>query len=189
MANQRRQPVYEDQSESAGAPIKILLAVACFGLAVLLVYLATAQPQPGTAMGAIRDVMRGIGGSIHPLLALVLVWIGVLLAFSARGKRVRVLNVITNSLLFLCAFTAVQLFSARVILEQHMSITSFANFISQSYQFGAGGGALGALLAYPLYLYAGGEWGGLIVVLLVALLCLLATGRAQRAYRWASRRA
>ncbi len=189
MSNQRRQPVYEDQSESAGAPIKILLAVACFGLAVLLVYLATARPQPGTAMGAIRDVMRGIGGSIHPLLALVLVWIGVLLAFSARGKRVRVLNVITNSLLFLCAFTAVQLFSARVILEQHMSITSFANFVSQSYQFGAGGGVLGALFAYPLYLYAGGEWGGLIVVLLVALLCLLATGRAQRAYRWASRRA
>ena len=187
MANQKRQPVYEDQSEFGGAPLKILLAVACFGLAVLLVYLAFAQPQEATAMAAIRDVMRGIGGSINPLLALMLVWVGMLLVFSARGRRVRALNVVVNALLFLCAFTAVQLFSAQMILEQHMS--GFANFVTQSYRYGAGGGLLGALLAYPLYTYAGGKWGGLIVVLFVALLCLLITGRAQRAYRWAARRA
>ena len=189
MANQKRQPVYENQSEGAGVPLKILGAVACFGLSVLLIYLTVASPIEATAMGSIRNVMRGVGGSINPLLALVLVWIGVLMVFSARGKRIRTLNVVMNSILFLCAFTAVQLFSARIIIEQRMSFTTFANFVSHSYQYGAGGGVLGALFAYPLYLYAGGEWGGLIVVLLVTLMCLLATGRAQRVYRWTAQRA
>ena len=188
MANQKRKPTYEDQYETAGAPMKILGAVACFGLSVLLIYLAVASPMEATAMGAIRNVMRGIGGTINPLLALVLVWAGVLLVCSARGRRVRTLNLIMNSILFLCLFTAVQLFSARIIIEQHMSITTFANFVSHSYQYGAGGGVLGALLAYPLYIFAG-EWGGLIVVLVVVLLCLLATGRAQRIYRWTADRA
>ena len=189
MANQKRQPIYENQADSAGVPLKILGAVACFGLSVLLVYLAVARPIEATAMGAIRNVMRGVGGSINPLLALVLIWVGVLMVFSARGKRIRTLNVIMNSILFLCAFTAVQLFSARIIIEQRMSFTTFANFVSHSYQYGAGGGVLGALFAYPLYMYAGGEVGGLIVVLLVALMCLVATGRAQRIYRWTAQRA
>ena len=189
MANQKRQNTYEEQPpETSGTPMKILGAVACFGLAVLMIYIAVARPQAGTAMGAIRNVMRGVGGSANPLLALALVWIGVLLTFSARGRHVRALNVIMNALLFLCAFTVVQLFSARVIIEQHMSITTFANFVSKSYQLGRGGGALGALCAYPLYINLG-QWGGLIVALLVVLLCMTATGRAQKIYRWTVQRA
>ena len=189
MANRKQQPVYEEQAESNGAPLlKVLAAVVCFGLAVLLVYLAVAQPQAGTAMEAIRDIMRGIGGSLNLLLSLMLIWIGVLLVFSARNKRVRIINVIMNFLLFMCAFTAVQLFCARTIIEQQMHLTTFANFVVKSYQYGAGGGAFGSLLAYPIYIYVG-QWGGLIVVLLVVALCLIATGRAQKFYNWAVRRA
>ncbi len=185
---QKNQPQYEEQADSLHAPLKLLGAVACFGAAVLMIYLAVARPEAGTAMGAIRDVLRGVGGSIHPLLSLVMVWIGVLLIFSARSKRIRKLNLILNGLLFLCAFTAVQIFSARTIIEQHMSITTFANFVNKSYQYGHGGGALGALLAYPLYIYLG-KWGGFIVILIAALLCLIATGKAQKFYRFALRRA
>ena len=189
MANRKQQPVYEEQAETNGGPLlKVLGAVVCFGLAVLLVYLAFAQPQAGTAMGAIRDVMRGIGGKLNLLLALMLVWIGVLLVFSARSKRIRILNVIMNFLLFMCAFTAVQLFCARTIIEQQMHLTTFANFVVKSYQYGSGGGAIGSLLAYPLYIYVG-QWGGLIVVLLLVVLCLIATGRAQKFYQWTMHRA
>ena len=189
MAKQRRQSLDEDQAELSGAPLKILGAVTCFGFAVLLIYLAVASPMEATAMGAIRNVMRGIGGSINPLLALMLAWIGVLLVFSARGKRVRPLNVILNSILFLCVFTAVQLFTVRIFLEdQSLQLHDFTNFIPQSYRYGAGGGVLGALLAYPLYMFAG-LWGGLLLVLLVVILCLLATGRAQRVFRWTMQRA
>lgn len=188
MANQKKKPQYEDVQEGGGAPLKVIAAAACYGLAGLLIYILLARPQPGTAMGAIRDVMRGIGGGASPLLSLLLAWVGTLLVFSARGRRVRVLNVVMNALLFVFAFGAVQLFSARTLIEQQMSITTFANFVSKSYQYGRGGGALGALLAYPLYMNLG-QWGGLIVALIAALLCLLATGRAQKIYRWIAERA
>ncbi len=188
MANQKQKAVYEEQKESNATPLKILAAVVCFGLAVLLGYISLAQPMAGTAMATIRGIMRGMCGNLTLLFSLILIWIGVLLIFSARGKRSGIFHILLNSLLFLCVFTGVQLFSARVIMEQQMSITSFANFVNKSYLYARGGGAIGALLAYPLYLYLG-QWGGLIVVILVALLCLLGTGRAQQLYCWASRQA
>ncbi len=187
MANQKNQPSYEEQAETNGTLGRVLGAAACFGVALLMGYLSLVAPTAGTAMGAIRNVLQGFGGSICVLIALFFVWIGVLLALSSRGMRIRVVNVITNVILFLCGFAAVQLFSAKNVFAQ-MSITSFANFVSKSYQYGRGGGALGALLAYPLYTYLG-QWGGLIALLLAALLCLLANGRAQRFYRWTQRRA
>ena len=39
MANRKQQPVYEEQAESNGGPLlKVLGAVVCFGLAVLLAF-------------------------------------------------------------------------------------------------------------------------------------------------------
>ena len=52
----------------------ILAAVALFGLAVLLVYICVVPPTDGTGMGAIRDVLRGLGGSLAVALPLVLVF-------------------------------------------------------------------------------------------------------------------
>ncbi len=178
------------------SPLKPVFALACFGLAVLLVYLAVAVPQENTAMSRIRSVMLGVAGVVAPLLALVFVWIGVLLVFSARGKRVRVVNVIMNSLLFLTVFTAVELFFVdRVVnwsinesgLYRHMPM-SLPDFLARAYQFQGGAGALGGLLAYPLK-NAVGSWGGLIVCLLVMLICLTATGRMQQLIAWSRERA
>ncbi|MDO5323202.1 MAG: DNA translocase FtsK [Clostridia bacterium] len=186
MSNSKNQSVYEERTERGSAPGKIIAAVVCFGLALLTGYLSLVAPTAGTAMGKIRDVILGFGGSVSVLIALFLAWIGVLLVFSVAGKRIRIVTTITNVLLFLCAFAAVQLFSAQAVFAR-MSITSFANFVSKSYQHGGGGGAIGALLAYPLYTYLG-EWGGLIALVLVSVLCLVVNGRAQRCYRWLRQR-
>ncbi|MGN0185357.1 MAG: DNA translocase FtsK [Aristaeellaceae bacterium] len=186
MSNSKNQSVYEERTERGSAPGKIIAAVVCFGLALLTGYLSLVAPTAGTAMGRIRDVLRGFGGSVSVLIALFLAWIGALLVFSIIGKRIRIVTTITNVLLFLCAFAAVQLFSAQAVFAR-MSITSFANFVSKSYQYGGGGGAIGALLAYPLYTYLG-EWGGLIALVLASVLCLVVNGRAQRCYRWLRQR-
>ena len=186
MSNSKNQSVYEERTERGSAPGKIIAAVICFGLALLTGYLSLVAPTAGTAMGNIRNVLRGFGGSVSVLIALFLAWIGALLVFSIIGKRIRIVTTITNLLLFLCAFAAVQLFSAQAVFAR-MSITSFANFVSKSYQYGGGGGAIGALLAYPLYTYLG-EWGGLIALVFFALLCLVLNGRAQRCYRWLRQR-
>ena len=193
MANQKKQ---SEREAPAAAPVKLLAALACFGVAALLVYLAVAAPEANTAMNDIRCVMLGVAGALAPLLALLLIWVGVLLVFSWRGRRVRVLNVVMNALLFLTAFTAVELFFVdRVVnwsinesgLYRHMPM-SLPDFIARAYRFQGGAGALGALLAYPLK-NALGSWGGLIVCLLVAVICLTATGRMQQLLRWGRERA
>lgn len=180
--------MYEDQADGVGAPMKILCAIVCFGIAVLMIYICLAAPVVGTAMGAIRDIMRGIGGSLSLVLSLIFVWIGMLLIFSCRGRRIRVWRVLMNALLFLSIFTAVHLFSAKNIIENQMTITSYANFLNMSYRFGSGGGILGAVLAYPLFINLG-AWGGFIVTLLIAFLSLTATGRTKQFFNWTRNRA
>ena len=170
---------YEERDAGSNAPVLILAAIAIFGLAVLLMYIAIAEPQQGTAMGAIRDVMRGLGGSLCYALPLVLAWAGVLCLFAARGRRVSVIRTIADILMILTFFAAVHVFFARRIVVERMTISGFSNFVAKSYGYGLGGGAIGALLAWPLYRYAG-EAGGFIAALLVILLCLTATGRLGR---------
>ena len=163
----------------------ILAAVALFGLAVLLVYICVVPPTDGTGMGAIRDVMRGLGGSLAVALPLVLAWAGVLCVGAARGMRVSALRVIADMLLIVCLFTAVHVFFAERIVRERMTINGFTNFVSKSYGYGAGGGAIGALLAWPLYRNLGVA-GGFIATLLIAILLLTATGRMGRFVRFVS---
>lgn len=179
---------YEERDAGSSAPLLILAAVALFGLAVLLVYICVVPPTDGTGMGAIRDVLRGLGGSLAVALPLVLVWAGVLCVGAARGLRISALRVIADALLIVCAFTAVHIFFAERVMQERMTITSYANFVSKSYGFGAGGGALGALLAWPLY-HNLGVAGGFIATLLLMILLLTATGRMGRFVRFVNRRA
>ena len=179
---------YEDREAASNAPVLILIAIAIFGLAVLLMYIAVAEPQQGTAMGAIRDVMRGLGGSLCYALPLVLAWAGVLCIFAARGRHVPVVKTLVDILLILTFFAGVHVFFARRIVVERMTIMGFSNFVSKSYSYGQGGGAIGALLAWPLYSYAG-EAGGFIAALLIMLLCLTATGRLAKLAGFLSDRA
>ena len=183
MAKQNPQPRYEEQERASGGFGKVILAVIMFGIAAVLIYISFATPIQDTGMDLLRNTMRGLGGTVNSLLGAVFIWIGVMLILSARGRELKVINIIMNAILFLCGFTVVQLFSAEYILENRMSITSFANFVAMSFKLGFGGGAIGALLAYPLYTYLG-SWGGLIALVFIAAICLLVTGRAQKIYRW-----
>ncbi len=182
-AMNRRRYQYESEDTVSNGPMLILAAVALFGLALLMIYICLAAPQQGTGMGEIRDVMRGLGGDLAVALPLILVWGGALCICAARGKRVSVLRAVADLMLFVCLFTAVHVFFAERVVRERMTITSFANFVSKSYGFGAGGGALGALLAWPLYRNLGVA-GGFIGALLIAVLLLIATGRMGRFARF-----
>ncbi len=68
-----------------------------------------------------------------------------------RGKHAAALL-----LSLLLVFAAVHIFFVqRVILERNMRIEVLSNFVAQSYRYTHGGGAVGALLAWPLYRYLG----------------------------------
>ena len=178
---------FEEHDRGSNGSMKILSAVALFGVALLLVYICIASPQPGTSMGAIQNVLCGLGGSLAVALPAMLIWAGVLCLRSARGHRVNALVAACDALLFVCLFTAVHMFFAERIRLEKMTIQGFANFVSKSSGYGKGGGAIGALLCWPLYRNFG-VTGGFLAVLLLAVLLLTATGRVGRLVRWLRKR-
>ena len=187
MAKQK-QPVYEEERQGTSVLTKVILAIAFFGIAAFMLYINLAAPQTGTAMGAVRDVMRGIGGIVSILLSGIFIWLGGLQVLSIAGKPVKIWRAILHVLLFVGLFTAVHLFSAEKIIRTLMSIPGYPNFINMSYQYGAGGGVIGALAAYPLYIF-GGAWGGLLIVILLAVIFCTALGYTQKLVSWSMIRA
>ena len=174
---------FEERDRGSNVPGKILASVALFGMAILLMYICFASPQPGTSMGEIKNIMCALGGDVAFVLPLILAWIGVLCIGSARGRRTSPLVITCDALLFVCLFTAVHLFFAERICRERMTIQTFANFVSKSYSYGKGGGAIGALLAWPLY-HNLGVAGGFIATLLLAVLLVTATGRMSKVVRY-----
>ena len=185
----RRQTVekYEERGGSGKAG-RILGAVALYGAMLLLGYIVLATPEAGTAMGAIRDVLSGLGGTMAIVIPLIFGWVATLLALAAAGRKVSVWRSVVDGVLFVCLFTAVQLVVAEDVIHNRMTIMTFANFVNKSYSYGAGGGAIGALLAWPLYGYLG-KVGGILATILLAALSLTATGKLQKLARWAGDRA
>ena len=166
----------------------ILVSVGLYGLALLLGYFSVASPEAGTAMGAIRGVLYGLGGSLAIFIPLIVGWAATLVALAARGKPVSPGKIVGDGILFMLLFTVVQLFVTEDIVRNHMSLRVYSNFVSQSYRYGRGGGALGALLAWPVYACLG-KWGGALLTILMALLSLTATGRTQKFIEWSGLRA
>lgn len=187
MAKKKIEEEYIDQAGYSGVPMKILSAILAFGVAALIIYISFAAPQAGTAMESIRGVTRGLAGSMSIVLSLECIWAGVLCIFSARGKHVKWWRVVMNAALFLCVYTAVHLFSSEMVIDS-LTLKNYSSFIAASYYVGAGGGAIGAIAAYPLYVNLGAA-GGLIVVIIFAVLMLTANGYTQRFIRFLRRRA
>ncbi len=179
---------FEDQYKGSNVPVMVLAAVAFFGLAFLLTYICIVPPVDGTGMGAIKNVMNGLGGSVAVFLPMVLAWIGVLCVGRARGMRVSALRVAADALLIVCLFTAVHIFAVEGIKSRYAVMLGYMDFISKSYRCAIGGGAIGALLSWPLYANLGVA-GGFIATLLIAALLLTATGRMGRFVRFVNEKA
>lgn len=179
-------PIYAEEFEEHTGNSKlgrILTSVALYGVMALLIYIVFAPPESGTGMGPIRDVLCGLGGSLSILIPIMLGWLATLVALSATSKKIPVWKSIFDGFLFVLVFTIGQLTVAETVIHDRMTISGFANFVDKSYTFGRGGGAIGALLAWPLYSYVG-KIGGIFVSLLLALLSLTATGRTIRFTNW-----
>ena len=177
MASQKKTPVYEDERNQSGTLGKVIGALVSIAAAVLMVYLLIAKPLEGTPMASLANIIRGLGGAIAIVVPLIMVWIGVMFIMSACKKKVRVVNIITNAILFLCLFAAVQLFVTKDIFAI-LEVDDYPNYIAHSYRLGKGGGFLGALLAFPLCMI--GVGGGIIVLILIALVCLAINGRLKQ---------
>ena len=186
MANKKASSRNRNAQPSVGP---VLAGIVSFGLAALLFYIAVTRPEAGTAMGTIKGVLKGVGGSVACMLPLIFVWIGVLCVKKGRGRRVSVWRTILDAILIVCGFTAVELFFAAKVAASGISghVYGYFDFIAKAYNYSAGGGALGAFAAWPLYKYVG-AWGGVIVLVVAALLILAMQGRLTALADWLGER-
>ena len=147
-------------------PKKEAVGVCLIGLALILLYFSFAGGEIG-----IRQFLQGLAGYMLAGLALVVAWIGALLAFGGRDRRISPLRVVGIALLAACAFGFAHLFVADA-LSARIAVKGFLNFVSASYDARTGAGALGAVFAWPLYSLLG-AWGAGIAMVFIALVDLV----------------
>lgn len=156
----------------------------------VLVFLSLAVSMEGAAFSLIASAARGLAGGLSLGLAAFFIWSGVLCALSARQKMPWKPFVLAL-LVYLCVLCAVNLLSqvwdseSRTtyafmeyirLVNQRDALQAlpdgFLQVIQRGYlmcrRTGAGGGALGILLAWPLW-QGLGSIGGAIVSILAGL--------------------
>jgi len=141
------------------------LGVCLIGLAVILLYFSFAGGSLGLGV-----FLKGLAGHLLFALALVVAWVGLLMAVGG-SKRIAPLRVMGIGLLFVCLFAFVHLFVADGIAHQ-MRVKGFLNFVTLSFRAGTGAGAIGAILCWPLYSIMG-VWGTGIAVVSIVLMDLV----------------
>ena len=173
---------FEERSGS-GKVRQIFIAAMLYCVMLLLGYLVFAVPEEGTSMGAAQGVLFGLGGTLAIAIPLFFGWVATLIVLKAAGKRVSVWKCLLDGFLWLCLFAGAQMFVAGDVIRTRMTIHTYANFVGKSYSYGAGGGAIGAALAWLPYRKLG-TLGGVLAAVLAAMLSLTASGRLTRFIDW-----
>lgn len=153
--------------------------------------LALLAPAQGNAFVVIRRVLHGVGGAPCIAIPVLLIWGGLLVAFSTR-RRVPVRAILLLTGCYLCACGIINLgskigpqtFADYVLKLNNEAVTPNANgywpMLSQSYRLcassGSFGGFLGTAIAWPLWRYLDSV-GGIIILSLLAVTCLMFVSR------------
>jgi len=158
----------------------------------VLVFLAAAGLMDGVIFQLLAEVSAGLAGGLGMLLCVYLIWAGVLCFISAR-QPAPMKPFVLAVLMGMFALAAVDLFSQawdaqsrtaysfmdylRVINQRDVLQAApggFMQMLERGYilcqQTNAGGGALGILLAWPLWMGLGSIGGGIVsVIVCIAL--------------------
>ena len=173
----RRAPAYSADAMAlhlVGGLLLIALGV--------LIFLSVVTGMSGDVFAGMRQICYGLAGSLAFLLPVFPIWGGVLVLLSAYRKaplRAFVLAVVLYFLL-LAALHLVSTSGTPAVplmryfynqnLARGQSPTGFDAYLARSYELGlsrkAGGGALGMLLAWPMYQLLGNAvLGGVLCIL------------------------
>ncbi|MCQ2437944.1 MAG: hypothetical protein MJ099_06060, partial [Clostridia bacterium] len=166
-------------ANEGGGLSKILVAIALYAVAVLMIWLAVAPAQPDTAMGSISGVLRSVGGALAIGLAVIPAAVATRLIRSVKGNQMSIPHLICYIIVYLCVYAIFHAFFINTVLST-VSIRAYGNFVARS--GGIGGGKLGAFLCYPLYKVIGVA-GDIFAFLVVMVLALTGTGVIPAAVR------
>lgn len=179
---------YEAGTLVAYAVVGILLIA--IGLVTLL---AVMGGLTGTFFTQVRRVMQGLGGSLCFFASLLMIWCGVLVAFSAQRSMPK-RGFLLMTLLYLAVLAILNLLShvgEEGLLDYFVRVNNEAvppvpdangywNMIEACFgvcsRSGAFGGALGMLLAWPAWTFLGTTLGT-VGLGLICLICVLLFSR------------
>lgn len=137
------------------------IIVICVGL--LSIYFVSTSDATGVA-GGIRALMLGLSGKLCVLLPVIICWIGCILAFSGKQRKISPSRISLIAMLFVVLFGVVELFYVDDILTMQTGRASYASFLLQAFRAQKGSGLLGAITAWPLYVGMGLRIPGSMIV-------------------------
>ncbi|MDR1263730.1 MAG: DNA translocase FtsK [Oscillospiraceae bacterium] len=139
----------------------------------LILFCSLIWSAPTGFLQAVRAAIQGSMGRFAFWFPLIVIWTGALVAFSAKNP-VRMSTVLLIAALVVCVTAIAQVTQFKTVasfVRNYLIPLNYREFIKESYKYSAvtphGGGALGALIAYPLTI-ALAEWGANIL-----LVCLM----------------
>ncbi len=169
-----RVPAQSAQVPEDKSFLREVLGVLTMGAGLMLAYFPFSK---GETAAAVTHVLRGLAGSMFLLVPALVIWIGAIVTFSNRERRVKPGRLILTFLIPLFVMTIWHIRYYEVI-SALMNQNFFLNFLSYSYNYQkAGAGALGAILTWPIHrvLMSENMFGSvmLLVIFTVADLILL----------------
>lgn len=159
----------------------------------ILAFVSVVAPMDGAAFSVMKAFTQGLAGGLCLLLPLFVVWTGILTAFSAR-KKMPIRALLLSSVIYLCLLALINLVTyvwdaasyRDYSLMEYIGLVnrrdfltaspdSFPAYLSRAFLLcqnqGEGGGLLGMLLAWPLYIGLGNIGG--VAALVIAILGML----------------
>ncbi len=171
------------ESSSLSAPIVIGAVLILVGVLSLLSLLAGVDVA---LFGAVKPVLNGIAGCFSFGLAILLIWCGVLLALSA-SRKITFWALLKATGLYLLMLGLLNLLSrigehgffidyCIAVRQQSQDAKTLGSVMQVAYEFcsraGEPAGALGMLVAYPLYSVMGTAFSAIVVIALMLVLIL-----------------
>ena len=177
----KRAPAYSADSLA----VHLLLGLILIALGLLIVF-AVMFHVPGDVFAGVRQVCRGLAGSLAFLMPVIPIWGGVLVILSTQ-RRPPVLPFVMACILYLLLQASAVLLSysgapAVPLMEYILQLnrtravdpSAYDAFLARAYEMGVntgmGGGLIGMLLAWPLWKLVG-VIPGLILSVLLAVPC------------------
>lgn len=187
--NRRRNPSQYDSSTLAAFAVTGILLITLGVISLLSVV----GGLSGTFFSYVKQVMHGLGGGLCLGISIFLIWAGLLTAFSSgRGMPKR--GILLMTIVYFCVLAITNLLS-KIGVSSMMDYTVYLNsngsppipnadgywnVICSAYRFcalrGEAGGALGMVLAWPMWIFMG-RIIGTIVLVLIAIVCILFVSR------------
>ena len=176
MANRKSNNQKKKQPEKRSYSLPTLIVL--IALSALLFWLSVAKPEANTMVGSLQGVLHGLTGHMTAVLPVLMLYVGAYQLIARRKGTFSVFHVIGVVLLALCLLTGAEMMVCPQILDR-MNFYSYPNFAYNAYLAQTGGGILGSL-AWFLYTPLG-MVGGMIVIIMIALVDLVLLGRVELA--------